>query len=275
MREMMIYLDAHVHIQEWFNLNQFLLSALENFDRQRHAAAPKSPGTYYLLLTEAKSLDFFSLLADQTRHATGLLTAAWRVRPTGEPEAILLQHESQSACRMFVVAGRQLVTKERLEVLALATSAKISDGKPLADTVKEVRDRGGLAVLPWGFGKWVGKRGRILTDFLESTSPVSLFVGDNGGRPKFWPRPAPFDLAAHRGIRLLPGSDPLPLDGEELRAGSYGVMLEGNCTDATPVSDLKRLLLDGNKSISPYGKRPGAWQFFRTQLGLRLARQKK
>lgn len=271
----MIYLDAHVHIQEWFNLNQFLLSALENFDRQRHAAAPKSPGTYYLLLTEAKSLDFFSLLADQTRHATGLLTAAWRVRPTGEPEAILLQHESQSACRMFVVAGRQLVTKERLEVLALATSAKISDGKPLADTVKEVRDRGGLAVLPWGFGKWVGKRGRILTDFLESTSPVSLFVGDNGGRPKFWPRPAPFDLAAHRGIRLLPGSDPLPLDGEELRAGSYGVMLEGNCTDATPVSDLKRLLLDGNKSISPYGKRPGAWQFFRTQLGLRLARQKK
>ncbi|MFH0781904.1 MAG: hypothetical protein V2B20_08125 [Pseudomonadota bacterium] len=268
----MIYLDAHVHIQKKFNLDQFLLSALGNFDRQRVASAAKSPGTYYLLLTEAKSLDFFSLLTEQARQSTGLLAPSWRIRPTGETEAILLQHESQSASRMFVVAGRQIVTKERLEVLALATSAKIGDGQSMADTVEEVRNCGALAVLPWGFGKWLGKRGQNISDFLKSASPESLFVGDNGGRPEFWPRPAPFDLAAHRGIRLLPGSDPLPLDGEEFRAGSYGAMIDGDCTHETPVSDLKRLLLDSNQTIIPFGKRLGAWQFFRTQLGLRLAK---
>ena len=268
----MIYLDAHVHIQERFNLDQFLLCALDNFDRQRVATAPQSSSTYSLLLTEAKSLDFFSLLACQARQLTGLLPAAWQVRTTAEEESLLLKHEFRPATRMFVIAGRQLVTREKLEVLALASLAKIGDGKALVDTIDEVRNRGGLAVLPWGAGKWLGKRGGIISDFLQSASPDSLFVGDNGGRPEFWPRPALFDLAARRGIRLLPGSDPLPLKGEECRPGTYGAMVDGACSDETPASDLKRLLLDSNKMINPFGQRQGAWQFFRTQLGLRLAK---
>ena len=127
-------------------------------------------------------------------------------------------------------------------------------------------------MLPWGAGKWLGKRGVIVSDFLQSASPEALFVGDNGGRPEFWPRPAPFDLAARRGIRLLPGSDPLPLHGEESRVGTYGATVDGDCSDATPASDLKRLLLDRNTPIKPFGQRPGAWQFCKTQVGLRLAK---
>ncbi len=268
----MIYFDAHVHIQERFNLNQFLLCALDNFDRPRVATSPQSSGTYFLLLTEAKSLDFFSLLAQQARQKTGLLPAAWQVMTTGEEESLLLKHPSRSAARMFVIAGWQLVTRERLEVLALASPAKIDDGKPLADTVDAVRNSGGLAVLPWGAGKWLGARGRIVADFLQSASPDSLFVGDNGGRPKFWPRPALFDLAARRNIRLLPGSDPLPLSGEECRVGTYGAMVDGDCSDANPASDLKGLLLDSKRLINTFGQRQGVWQFFRTQLGLRLAK---
>ena len=268
----MIYFDAHVHIQEKFNLEKFLLSALDNFDRQRGGTAPQSSGTYFLLLTEAKSLDFFSSLARQTRQKTGLLSAAWQVMTTGEEESLLLKHASRPAVRMFVVAGRQLVTGEMLEVLSLTSLAKIDDGKPLADTVEEVRNCGGLAVLPWGAGKWLGTRGRIVSDFLLRASPDSLFVGDNGGRPDFWSRPALFDLAARRSIRLLPGSDVLPLAGEECRVGTYGAMVDGACTDETPASDLKGLLVDSKRSIKPFGKRQGAWQFFRTQLGLRLAK---
>lgn len=268
----MIFFDAHVHIQERFNLDQFLLCALDNFDRQRNVTAPQSSGTYFLLLTEAKSLEVFSSLAEQVRQKTGPLPAAWQVMKTGEEESLLLKHASRSAVRMFVVAGRQLVTREKIEVLALASRGKIDDGKPLADTVDEVRNYGGLAVLPWGAGKWLGKRGRIVSDFLLSTSPYSLFVGDNGGRPDFWPRPASFDLAARRNIRLLPGSDPLPLAGEERRVATYGAMVDGDCSDATPVADLKGMLLDSKKLINPFGKRQGAWQFFRTQVGLRLLR---
>ena len=268
----MIFFDAHVHIQERFNVDQILLCALDNFDRQRNVTAPQSSGTYFLLLTEAKSLDFFSRLAQQARQKTGPLSAAWKVMTTGEEESLLLRHASRPAVCMFVIAGRQLVTRERLEVLTLASLAKIADGKPLADTVDEVRNGGGLAVLPWGAGKWLGTRGRIVADFLLGASPDSLFVGDNGGRPEFWPRPALFDLAARRNIRLLPGSDPLPLSGEECRVGTYGAMVDGDCSDTNPASALKGLLLDRKRVINPFGQRQSAWQFFRTQLGLRLVK---
>lgn len=268
----MLYLDAHVHIQEKFNLDQFLLYALNNFERQRLATAPESCSAHFLLLAEVKSMGFYYLLGKEARQRTGLLTAAWQIKTTGEDEALLLQHVSKPDVRMFVVVGRQLVTRERIEVLALAFRPKIADGEPLADTVDAIRKGGGLAVLPWGAGKWLGKRGRLVSDFLQSASPDSLFVGDNGGRPEFWPRPALFDLAVRRNIRLLPGSDPLPLDGEEYRVGTYGAMLDGDCSDATPVSDLKGLLLDSKKVISPFGQRQGVWQFFRTQLALRLAK---
>jgi hypothetical protein len=268
----MIFFDAHVHVQSRFNLDQFFLAALTNFDQHRLALAPQTTGTYFLLLTEAKSLDFFAVLREQARQPTGLLPTAWIVQAAAEPEALLLRHESRPGIRLFVVAGRQLVAKERLEVLALATTAKIGDGKPLVDTVNEVRDAGGLAVLPWGAGKWLGKRGKIVSDFLQHAATKSLFVGDNGGRPKFWPRPAPFDSAAGRGIRLLPGSDPLPLPGEEYRVGTYGGVVDGSCSDDKPVADLKNLLNDGSKRIIPYGHRQDAWQFLRTQIGLRLAK---
>ncbi len=230
------------------------------------------PTPAVLLLTEAKSLDFFSKLAQQARQKTCLLPVPWQVRATGEEESLLLNHASRPGVRMFVVAGRQLVTREKLEVLALASLAKIDDGRPLADTVDEVRNCGGLAVLPWGAGKWLGKRGRIVSDYLQSASPDSLFVGDNGGRPDFWPRPALFDLAARRRIRLLPGSDPLPLTGEECRVATYGAAVEGHCSDETPASDLKGLLLDSKRNINAFGQKQGAWQFFRTQVALRLAK---
>jgi hypothetical protein len=268
----MIFFDAHVHIQARFDLDRFLLAALNNFDAQRFTLAPQETGTYFLLLTEAKFLDFFSVIREQARMQTGSLPSSWTLQATAEAESLLLYHETRPGVRLFVVAGRQLVTSERLEVLALATTAKIGDGKSLVDTVNEVREAGGLAVLPWGAGKWLGKRGGIVSNFLQNTSAKSLFVGDNGGRPKLWPRPVPFDLAAGRGIQLLPGSDPLPLPGEEYRVGTYGATVAGTCSDDKPAADLRDLLVDGSQRITPYGQRQGAWQFLRTQIGLRLAK---
>jgi hypothetical protein len=171
---------------------------------------------------------------------------------------------------MFVMAGQQIITAEKLEVLALATSAKIADGKPLAETVDAVRRGGGLAVLPWGVGKWLGKRGELLDRFLQETSPESLFVGDNGGRPVFWPRPALFDRAEQRGIRLLSGSDSLPLAGEERRVATFGAMIDGELSDSLPAAELKSLLCKPGISITPFGKPAGVLQFLRMQLGLRL-----
>jgi len=268
----MIVLDAHVHIQPRFDLNDFLMIALENFQLRHRESGAQDSLTSCLLLAEGKSLDFFSVLGKEGRQPTGRV-AGWQVRATAEDHAVQLSHASYPGARMFVMAGRQVITEEKLEVLALATSAEIANGRPLAETVDAVRSGGGLAVLPWGVGKWLGKRGELVGRFLQEASPESLFVGDNGGRPVFWPRPALFDRAQRRGIRLLSGSDPLPLAGEESRVATFGAMIDGELSDALPAAELKSLLCNPRISITPFGNQVGLLQFFRMQLGLRL--QKK
>jgi hypothetical protein len=266
---LMIYLDAHVHIQKDFAFGDLLHSARANFSRRGQATSPGKPATCFLLLAEAKTCDYFSSWKNQAATAEGLNQEGWRILPTQEEESLLAVHDHWPADRVFLLAGRQIVTAERLEVLALATVVKIADGLPLPVTVDTIRRQGGLAVLPWGVGKWLGRRGRTVAGFLADVNPDRLFVGDNGGRPVFWPTPSPFGLAAKRGIKLLPGSDPLPLAGEEQRIGSYGAMLEGECTNDTPAADLKALLTRKEMNITPVGKLLGTLSFFKTQLALR------
>ncbi|MBU1567933.1 MAG: hypothetical protein KJ630_20195, partial [Proteobacteria bacterium] len=88
-------------------------------------------------------------------------------------------------------------------------------------------------------------------------------------RPTFWPTPSPFNTAADRGIRLLPGSDPLPLHSEEERIGSYGAMVEGEISVDNPAENLKALLTTSDVKIIPFGRRQGALRFMKTQLALR------
>lgn len=266
----MILFDAHVHIQDNFTLSSFLTSAERNFTTRLQNAWPGKSARFYLLLTEAKKLNNFSQLKEQIVNNGKYLIDGWQITDTGEEESLLAMREGQPEKQVFLVAGRQIVTMEKLEILALATTATIADGLALQETVDAVRKHQGLVVLPWGAGKWLGTRGRLAESFIHSAPPDRLFVGDSGGRPVFWPTPRLFATAAKRGIRMLPGSDPLPLPGEELRVGSYGAAIEGQCTDHRPAKALKTLLADHSLPIQPFGNRQGAFRFFATQLALRL-----
>ena len=266
----MIYFDAHVHIQKNFSIDTLFDSARRNFSRQMPQASPDHPDTFFLLLTEAKMADCFADLKKNAATAQHTTPGGWQISATREPESLLLTQEGWPAGRLFLLAGRQIVTEEKLEVLALATPAKIPDKLSLQETVEAVKNHHGLAVLPWGAGKWLGKRGKIIDNFIQTVTPSGVFVGDNGGRPVVWPAPQPFLAADKRGIRLLPGSDPLPLPQEELRTGSYGGCIQGNCSNNHPAADLRSLLTNESVNIVPFGKRMSALQFLKTQIALRL-----
>ncbi len=265
----MILFDAHVHIYKNFALELLFTAARANFSKQLQEVSPGRPGTFFLLLTEAGNCDCFANLKNQATAAKVSSQGGWRITPTKESESLLVIHDNWPEDRLFLLAGRQIVTAERLEVLALATTAKIRDGLSLLEVVHTIRHQGGLAVLPWAAGKWLGKRGQLVEEFLENANPEHLFVGDNGGRPIFWPKPSQFNTAAGRGIRLLPGSDPLPLPGEEQRVGSYGAMVEGKCSDDIPAENLKALLTTSGDNIASFGRGLGSLRFFKTQLALR------
>lgn len=266
----MIYFDAHVHIHQRFPLDKFLQNSLRNFERQQNKANDSSTAIYVLLLTESKEADFFLQLRRQAEQPGALLPAAWTVTLTEERESLILEHTDWPDKRLMIFSGRQIVTSERLEVLALAAAEKVPDGLTIEQAIAAVHKQNGIAVLPWGAGKWLGGRGKIITRLVEGAQQGKLFVGDNGGRPVFWSAPNQFSMAAAKNIALLPGSDPLPLAGEEERVASYGAKVDGLLSESTPAADFRELICRHDAKIEPFGKRLGPVRFFKTQISLRL-----
>ncbi|MGB7439423.1 MAG: hypothetical protein WA919_00010, partial [Coleofasciculaceae cyanobacterium] len=170
---------------------------------------------------------------------------------------------------IFIIAGRQVITKEKLEVLALITDKFVEDGLSLETTIQSVISAGGIPVIPWGVGKWIGRRGKLLSKLLTENNFPTLFLGDNSGRPIFWLQPIYFQQAKKQGLRVLPGTDPLPLASEASRPGSFGFTIQGSLSREEPGKQLKQMLLDSTVSINNYGYLETPWRFVSNQLGIR------
>jgi hypothetical protein len=192
----------------------------------------------------------------------------WSLSQTAEPTSLVARHESGD--RVLLLAGRQISTRERLEVLALGTELDLRSGRSLGDTIAAVRESEAIALIPWGFGKWWFRRGRLLAATLASSPGHGLLVGDNAGRPRVIPRSPLFELAASKGIYNVPGSDPLPLRWEIRKPGRLGCFLEGPLDLSRPVAFLTAMLY-GLRSQPPLFGRPESLpRFALSQVGLRL-----
>jgi len=159
-------------------------------------------------------------------------------------------------------------------LLALFSSAAIEDRSlSLHDLAQAVSGKGGLAVVPWGVGKWFGKRGKIVERLLNTKQDISLLVGDNGNRPVFWPFPALLKKALDLGIPVLSGSDPLPLASHANRPGSFGaIFIEDELSIETPINSLRRIFTKTDE-ITGFGRGVGPFQFIIDQLQVNLRKQ--
>jgi hypothetical protein len=265
----MIAIDTHVHVYESFPLGPFLDRALATV--KHYTENTGEPPQTALCLTEARDGHCFRDWKNRTGQS---LAATWRVASVPEPYAIWL--ERQSGERLLVVAGRQTVSHERIEVLCLGSDLVIPDGThDLDELIHIIREAEGLPVMPWGFGKWTGARGRRLQRLLDETKPDDLlFLGDSANRPVGWPRPRAFAWAQRNGRPILPGSDPLPLAAGRFAVGRYGLLLSGTLSPDRPWSDARRSLLHPQDSDRVYGRRMSFPAFLLTQTQLRLARRR-
>ena len=257
-----LLVDAHVHLHPCFDLAQFFDTALENFHTQSQRLQLAQPVVGALLLAEVSGVEAFADLVNQQQQINQQLPD-WEICPTAEAYSLWINHSAGHS--LLVTAGRQVVTQEGIEVLALITAASIEAGLSLADTLSQVELADGLPVLPWGVGKWIGKRGKLVQTQLQ-IARSSLFTGDNGGRPEFWPLPDYFQQRPQ-----LPGSDPLPLPNEVSRAGSFGFLTQGQLDRARPGESLKQILRSHHPMIQNYGQLLSPWQFVRNQSLLRLS----
>ncbi|NJL58024.1 hypothetical protein HC928_25090 [bacterium] len=276
-----IVADAHVHIHDCFNMEQLLCGALENFQHVTHRLLPFRQGgsqvdaangnrAAFLFLTEIAGYNWFgklSAIATSGDRAQEFSLQHWTLHPTEESVSVIARHTSHQL--LYAIAGRQLVTQEGLEVLALITDSTFDDGMTLEETVYQISQAGAIPVLPWGFGKWLGGRGKVLKRFLEREDVPLFFLGDNSGRPVFWRRSPYFEMAEQKGLRVLPGTDPLPLASECSRPGSFGFIAEGRIDARTPAASIKQLLLDPRASVRAYGSLEMPFRFLRNQVAIR------
>lgn len=258
--------DAHVHIHSCFDLNAFLDAALANFQGAAAKLGRRTAPAGWLLLTEQRDCHLFRHFHD---NVDSNRSDRWAFSRTPEDCSVIARRCGNPAHELVIVAGRQVATRERLEVLALGTCDEFPDGLGLKAALATVLESGATAVLPWGFGKWWLARGRLIGDALATAEPGRVFVGDNGGRPGLIPRSVLFDVGAKRGIDDLPGSDPLPFQSEEGRAGSVGSVLEGNIDGRRPVAGLKDLIRNPVARPVRYGRPETVRRFVVNQLRMK------
>jgi hypothetical protein len=258
----MALVDSHVHIHDAFDVPTMLdhASAHRESIARAQGLSPAVPGV--LMLSESQGVEAFVRLAGSPGRQLG----RWRVHSTGE--AISLRVEADNAAPLVLIAGRQIMTGERLEVLALGTLQTFADGQPIGSVIEQVHEAGALAVVPWGFGKWIGGRGRIVRGLLNSPEASRLFVGDNGGRLNIGPEPALFAAARQQGVPILPGSDPFPFPAQVKRPLGYGFVLPADVTSDTPAAAIKQELQARRAQPEIFGRRTGLASFVRSQLAM-------
>ena len=262
-------IDGHVHYYPNFDRDRFFDSALANFRSAASAHATNTEYAGWLLLAESAGMHYFRLFRDTAGQTAG---GVWTIQETGEAESLVARRDTGEG--LLLVAGRQVITAEGLEVLALCCDANPDDGRPLRAAVDAARGLDAIVVLPWAFGKWWLRRGDLIDEFVKSAEPTHIFLGDNGGRTRLGPRPRPFRVAESRGIRILPGSDAFPLSFDAGRTGSYGFLIDGTIERSRPAAGLKRLLRNGVETPLPYGDPIGVIGFCRNQLLVRLNAQR-
>jgi hypothetical protein len=262
--------DAHVHVYDCFDLTRFFDSAHENFASEARSVDAANGFVGVLLLCEADGCDFFRRFA----HAAGgsdaeALVPGWRFERTWEPDSLIAR--STGGRELIVIAGHQVVTRERLEVLALCCAPRPESGLSLPETLRRTAELGGVGVIAWGAGKWLGRRGAVLRRFLAETPASGVFLGDNGGRLRGWPAPRPLREAPRRRIGVLPGSDPLPRPSHQARAGSYGFLDRAEISMEWPARSLRRRLAEPGFAPRCYGSlaRPSAFALDQAAMQVR------
>ncbi len=265
----LLALDSHIHLHDISNLPGLLDSTVREFRKAIGQQMADRPFLGMLVLTEPRTRPTFASLRHEIKQSTAAGKGTWTL--TGTEEAISLRATHSGGDTLFLTSGQQIVTRENLEVLALLVLPEVPDGLSLAETVTEIVRLGGLAVLPWGVGKWLGTRGRIVSNFLDKNTKLPVFLGDNGGRPSFWKSIPQFRQAKKAGIPILRGSDPLHCSHRRRGAGSYGNLLTCQIDMQQPGKSVRAALTNMHSSPAEFGKLEQPWHFCKDQLTLRIS----
>lgn len=257
---MNLYCDTHVHCYDLEGFSSLLDQAHSNFNLAARAntTANQNIGSNFLMF-------FTDGIADKTwAHIYPQAVAKsqlgdWQLSLSDDDKLI---HASRAENTITLAPARQINSLNRLEFLLLGCCQDVKDGITEQKIVDSYADQY-LLICPWGFGKWLGSRAKVLRELL-SINASRLFLGDNGGRPGLWSRVSHFRQSR---LPIINGSDPLPLKADTSRIGSFGihwVSAESELNLAGILEEIK------TASLQNYGPQLSLYRFIRNQLALKL-----
>ena len=259
-----LLVDGHVHFHNCFSCEDFVNAAAANFAQARRQMQVPGDSPGCLLLTESAGVDQYQMFLSQPGIIESL---GWHVVESDEECSLTLNRGDET---LILIAGRQIVTAENLELLAVGCRrAPADDGSPIRHALRIVEETGALPILPWGFGKWLGRRGRTVRELLFSDDLPRFHLGDNGGRLRIVPPPGLFEQARHQGIAILPGSDPLAIPSHVRRPGSYGFVLGSWDNTFAPAEEIKRRIRSLQQSPPTFGALSSLFDGLASQLSIR------
>lgn len=254
-----LLIDAHVHLYPGYDLDRAFRKGVENliqgFERPGGRIPPDTVAVW--LLTERHDCRFF----DEITESPDVFGRPDReVRMGREPGAVLIRQKDLPD--LYLLAGRQFVSKEGLEVLALTGWEKYPERSySTADLIGKIRACGAAPVLNWAPGKWFFTRGRVVRRLIRKAELSDFLIGDTPLRHVLWPRPGLMRLAVRKGLRTAAGSDPLPFKGEEFMIGTYGNTARGAFDPKKPVTSVRRILNDPETLLRIIGQRNDPFRF--------------
>ena len=223
-----LYIDTHVHIYPDCNISQLLNSALLNFKK----FSSGSPDNKFVLgLTERFDCNFF-----KTHQENSKWHGKWELQYDPKSELITA---ANAEAKIYLLSGRQNISSEKLEVLTLGSDAFRAERLPAVEIIKGSQETGLITILPWSFGKWTGKRGKLVRKLIED-STLDFSLGDPAHR--FGLQPGLFSVGTNYKRTLMCGTDPLPLAGEEGRVAAYGSIFEIEASELSSKSIVKALM---------------------------------
>ena len=234
--------DFHIHLYRGFDLQAAYSAALNNTGARFGGEAQTLP--HVCCLTERSGQNWFAALRSAESEPISLLPEGWTPQLTEDGLAI---HFDLAPSPFYLVAGRQIVTSERLELLCLTVDLELPDGIPMREGIAKIREAGGIPMIPWSPGKWMGARGKFLHDLLQEKHEV--YLGDTAIRPgSAWGK-SHFSEIERQGLPVLPGSDPLPAIGETSLFCKLSAKLDIPCEN--PGSELRAWVKQNRELIYP------------------------
>lgn len=262
-----LVIDTHVHFYPHFDLDDFLHQTYQNLDLAFKKQFPirESVKVIYLMNSSIfAGYDFFLHLARIE------MLCEWEISLLSDQKTLVAKHR-ETGRHLWICPAFQYTHVNGLELLALGLGQLPSTQMTLSELAFEILSLGGIPVLPYGFGKWSGSRLKIVRHMIEDFKDTSFCVGDSPARCFPFDNGTLFSRITSDRVRVFPGSDPLPLDGEEKYSGTCGIIIPDITLELSKLTySLSQMLRDPLVRFVPFmGKKSCIGNYYRQCL-LRL-----